>query len=103
MVYETLMGDIPQELTIDHIDANPQNNSIENLQILIRENNTRKALKNKKSPKRFMYQLYKNNIYVGTFDRKELGKNIGLKGKDFYQDTNNKKQLLLQGYQWNLI
>lgn len=103
LVYETLMGDIPQELTIDHIDANPQNNSIENLQILTRENNTRKALKNKKSPKRFMYQLYKNNIYVGTFDRKELGKNIGLKGKDFYQDTNNKKQLLLQGYQWNLI
>ena len=102
LVYETLMGDIPQELTIDHIDANPQNNSIENLQILTRENNTRKALKNKKSPKRFMYQLYKNNIYVGTFDRKELGKNIGLKGKDFYQDTNNKKQLLLQGYQWNL-
>ena len=35
--------------------------------------------------------------------RKELEKNIGLKGKDFYQDTNNKKQLLLQGYQWNLI
>lgn len=103
LVYETLMGDIPQELTIDHIDANPQNNSIENLQILTRENNTRKALKNKKSPKRFMYQLYKNNIYVGTLDRKELGKNIGLKGKDFYQDTNNKKQLLLQGYQWNLI
>lgn len=103
LVYETLMGDIPQELTIDHIDANPQNNSIENLQILTRENNTRKALKNKKSPKRFMYQLYKNIIYVGTFDRKELGKNIGLKGKDFYQDTNNKKQLLLQGYQWNLI
>lgn len=103
LVYETLMGDIPQELTIDHIDANPQNNSIENLQILTRENNTRKALKNKKSPKRFMYQLYKNNIYVGTFDRKELEKNIGLKGKDFYQDTNNKKQLLLQGYQWNLI
>ena len=103
LVYETLMGDIPQELTIDHIDANPQNNSIENLQILTRENNTRKALKNKKSPKRFMYKLYKNNIYVGTFDRKELGKNIGLKGKDFYQDTNNKKQLLLQGYQWNLI
>lgn len=103
LIYETLIGDIPQELTIDHIDANPQNNSIENLQILTRENNTRKALKNKKSPKRFMYQLYKNNIYVGTFDRKELGKNIGLKGKDFYQDTNNKKQLLLQGYQWNLI
>lgn len=43
LVYETLMGDIPQELTIDHIDANPQNNSIENLQILTRENNTRKA------------------------------------------------------------
>ena len=64
LAYETLMGDIPQELTIDHIDANPQNNSIENLQILTRENNTRKALKNKKSPKRFMYQLYKNNIYV---------------------------------------
>ena len=73
------------------------------MQILTRENNTRKALKNKKSPKRFMYQLYKNNIYYETFDKKELGKNIGIKGKDFYQDTKNKKQLLLQGYQWNLI
>lgn len=98
LVYETLMGDIPQELTIDHIDANPQNNSIENLQILTRENNTRKALKNKKSPKRFMYQLYKNNIYVGTFDRKELGKNIGLKVK-----TSIKIQTIKSNYYFKVI
>lgn len=103
LVYETLIGDIPKGLTIDHIDANTQNNSIENLQILTREDNTRKALKSKKSSKRFMYQLFKNNICIGIFDRKELENFIGLKYKDFYKDTENKKQLLLQGYKWNLI
>ena len=50
-----------------------------------------------------MYQLFKNNICIGIFDRKELENFIGLKYKDFFKDTENKKQLLLQGYKWNLI
>ncbi len=103
LVYETLVEEIPQGLTIDHKDGNVRNNSLDNLQLLSREDNTRKALKNKKSPKRFFYRLYKDNTYIGTFDRKELYKNIGVKYKDFYQDTGNKKQLLLQGYRWDLV
>lgn len=102
LVYETIIGDIPNELTVDHIDSNTQNNNINNLQLMSRENNTRKALKYKKSTKRFKYKLYKNNLYLGTYDRKELKNLIGLRHKDFYSETSNKKQLLLQGYKWNL-
>ena len=67
-----------------------------------RAGNTQKALKNKKSSKRFKYKLYKNNLFLGIYDRKELEDLIGLKSKDFYKETSNKKQLLLQGYKWNL-
>lgn len=102
LVYETIVGVIPEEMTIDHIDSNPSNNNICNLQVMPRDENTRKALKNKKSPKKFLYNLYQNNLFLGTYDRKELENLIGLKYKDFYKDTYNKKQLLLQGYRWNL-
>ena len=102
LVYKTIINDIPDELTIDHIDNNPLNNNIENLQLMSRAGNTQKALKNKKSSKRFKYKLYKNNLFLGIYDRKELEDLIGLKSKDFYKETSNKKQLLLQGYKWNL-
>lgn len=102
LVYETIIGDIPDNLTIDHKDTNVQNNDISNLQLMTREDNTRKATKNKKSPKRYKYHLYKNEEYIGTYDRKELENLIGLKYKDFYKETTNKKQLLLQGYKWIL-
>ena len=102
LVYETLIGNIPSCMTIDHIDSNIKNNDINNLQIMSREDNTKKALKGKKSSKRYKYKLYKNNNYLGIFDRKELNNVIGLKYHDFYKNTDNKKQLLLQGYKWNL-
>lgn len=102
LVYETIIGSIPNELTIDHIDANPQNNNIENLQLMTREDNTSKAKKGKKSTKRYKYKLYKDNSYLGIYDRNELEKVIGLKHKDYYIETNNKRQLLLQGYKWVL-
>ena len=36
-------GEIPQELTIDHIDCNKENNTITNLQLMTREANISKA------------------------------------------------------------
>lgn len=43
LVYEAIIGDIPNLLTIDHIDGNPANNNVHNLRLLSREHNTRIA------------------------------------------------------------
>lgn len=43
LVYEAYVGEIPKGQTIDHIDNNPKNNNINNLQVLSRASNTSKA------------------------------------------------------------
>lgn len=43
LVYETFVGEIPKDKTIDHIDGNKQNNHISNLQVLSRGDNSRKS------------------------------------------------------------
>lgn len=48
LVYETFKGEIPQGMTIDHIDNNKANNHISNLQILSRGENTAKANRRRK-------------------------------------------------------
>lgn len=42
LIYLEFMGDIPKGYVVDHIDNDPMNNSIENLQILTRSENTKK-------------------------------------------------------------
>jgi hypothetical protein len=42
LVYETFVGKIPEGLEIDHMDSNPRNNSLSNLQLLSRRGNTDK-------------------------------------------------------------
>jgi hypothetical protein len=42
LVYQTFKGEIPQGLEIDHIDSNPRNNNISNIQLLSRRDNTDK-------------------------------------------------------------
>ena len=103
VVYETFCSPIPDELTIDHIDKNTKNNSISNLRLLTREENTRIALKGKKSPKRFLYKLFLNGQLLGIFDRLELKERIGLGLKDYYKDTSNVKRLRKLGYEWNVV
>lgn len=103
LVYETIIGEIPQELTIDHIKSKEKsNNSIDNIQLMTRGDNSRKANLGIKSSKRYRYKLYKNEEYVGLYDRSELNEKIGLKYGDFYRESSNVKQLLLQGYKWIL-
>ncbi len=42
LVYEHFVGEIPQGLEIDHIDENPQNNNVNNLQVITRRENINK-------------------------------------------------------------
>ena len=43
LMWENFIGDIPEGLQIDHIDENPRNNNINNLQLITSRENTLKA------------------------------------------------------------
>jgi len=43
LVYESFRGDIPNDLELDHIDSNPRNNNLSNLQLITRRGNNIKA------------------------------------------------------------
>ena len=73
-------------MTVDHIDSNPQNNAIDNLRLMTREENTSIARKNKKSPKRFFYEV--NNEIL---DRKEIQDKFSLSNKFWYNSKNKIK------------
>jgi len=45
LVWETFKGEIPADREIDHIDGDPHNNHIDNLQLITRRENVRKWLK----------------------------------------------------------
>lgn len=42
IVYVAFIGDIPEGMVVDHIDNDPQNNDLKNLQVLTRSENTSK-------------------------------------------------------------
>jgi len=43
LVYESFVGQIPKGMTVDHIDDDPSNNKIENLQLMTRGENSTKG------------------------------------------------------------
>ena len=103
LIYQTIYNtNVPADMTIDHIDGDKLNNNITNLQLLTREENVSKARKNKPSEKKYKYKLYKNGIYLGLYNRKQLEDKIGLKHKDYYQNTTRKKAITAKGYYWIL-
>jgi hypothetical protein len=73
-----LEGTSGSKLVIDHIDNNKNNNYLHNLQIITREQNSRKDHKNKTGLLKGVYRrgnkfyssikINKQNIYLGTFN-----------------------------------
>lgn len=84
LIWETFMGPIPLEFTIDHIDCNKLNNNLSNLRLLTREENTSIANLNKPSKSKYVYALFQNNIFCGIYDRNELSHIFNLNTKFWY-------------------
>lgn len=84
LVYETMRGPIPNDLTIDHIDKNVQNNNIDNLRLLTREENSSIAHKNNKSLKRYLYKV--DNVIL---DRQQIEEQFHI-SRRFWYNTKNK-------------
>ena len=69
LIWETFNGKIENELTVDHIDRNKSNNSLINLQLLTRSDNTGKANRLRKGEER---KVAKNHhLYDLTIEGKK--------------------------------
>ena len=80
LVYTTFKGEIPKGLTVDHIDSNRLNNNLDNLQLLTRGDNARKACKGKKLPEESKRKLSEAN----------KGKSPWIKGKKHTEEAKRK-------------
>lgn len=90
VVYETFNGDIPEGMTIDHIDFDKANNHIDNLRVLSRvENGVRRNTKHKDSKKVF-YQTFYKGVYLGNFKKEELTQLFGFGTYDFTKASRGK-------------
>lgn len=58
MVYECFLGSIPEDKEINHIDGNPHNNNINNLELVSHTENCKKARHNN-------LKVYSENIDTG--------------------------------------
>lgn len=87
LVYETFIGDIPEDLQVNHKDENKSNNKVENLNLLTSQDNNNWGTRNersrqsqlndeKKSKKVKVYK-YPSMEFVGIFpSRKEIERKL---------------------------
>ena len=70
LVWEAFMGEIPQDKEIDHIDGNPHNNNLNNLQLLTRRENTVKYYNgpNIKYLRNHRDEIIKDYVMIGNFE-----------------------------------
>lgn len=80
IIYEILIGEIPENMVIDHLDGDPFNNKIDNLKLKTKQNNARNL------------KLNKMNVsgYAGISKRySNKGKNLNYSAS--YIDENGKR------------
>lgn len=87
LVYETFIGDIPENMQVNHIDENKSNNKIENLNLLTSQDNNNWGTRNersrqsqindKKKSKKVKVYKYPSMEFIGIFpSRKEIGRKL---------------------------
>ena len=78
LVYTHFVGEIPEGLEIDHIDGNPRNNTLTNLQVLSRRGNTDKYNRKKQGIllRDYRDELIEDYKQLGTF--KKVAKKWGV-------------------------
>ena len=71
LVWQNFVGEIPDGLEIDHIDGNPRNNSLTNLQLLSRRDNTHKYNRKKQGIllRDYRDELIKDYETLGTYEK----------------------------------
>lgn len=72
LVWESFFGQIEGDLTIDHINFNKQDNSIENLRLLTRIENGIRRNKDWVEERSFKYNTFFNGEYIGVFTKRQL-------------------------------
>lgn len=88
VVWSIANGEIPQGMTIDHIDRNPENNEISNLRLADKYLQAR----NRKPYKRVgMAGKIKGNIHLRKSGRYDA--TVGINGKIFYSSGRDKSVL----------
>lgn len=93
IIWETFNGEIINDLTVDHINDKRDDNRLENLQLLTRGDNARKAVKGKKSKMkgknnfklRHKFKVYIDGKEVGIYHREEIFKIFNINKWDLEQ------------------
>lgn len=100
LVYEHFVGDIPDGLTIDHIDGNPLNNNVENLQVMTLGDNSSKH--NSKRRKLWDKQKEIQELYKSGVSQIKIAKMYGCSDVHIWRLVNNKINRKIKG-KWKVL
>jgi len=70
VLYQTFIADIPENMTVDHIDGNKLNNDLDNLQLLTARESSKKGKRKKGKGGKYNSRIILNGeeILLGRFD-----------------------------------